>query len=133
MDRPMNWWIRAYLLFAAVQGLGIGLTGLLVPAEMQIPLRITPLNARFVAALYVAGGVGVLWAALRARTRAEARLFVLAFTVATLLILIVSVVHVDRFKNEPVTYAWFGLFGVATLALATLFVIRRAALRVAPA
>ena len=41
------WWLRAYLAFAAVQGLGIGLTGLLVPAEMQIPLRISPLNARF--------------------------------------------------------------------------------------
>jgi hypothetical protein len=55
--------VRVYLVFAAVQGFGIGLTGLLIPAEMQIPLRLTPLNARFVAALYVAGGVGVLLAA----------------------------------------------------------------------
>ena len=60
MERPMTWWIRAYLVFAAVQGFGIGLTGLIVPAEMQIPLRITPLNTRFVAALYIAGGIGVL-------------------------------------------------------------------------
>ena len=69
----MNWWIRGYLLFAAAQGFGIGITGMVVPAEMQIPLRITPLNARFVAALYVAGGIGVILAAL-ARRRSEARL-----------------------------------------------------------
>src|SRR5712691_13412984 len=75
MDRPMNWWIRGYLLFAAVQGFGIGLTGLIAPAEMQIPLRVTPLNTRFVAALYIAGGIGVLLAALT-RRRSDARLFV---------------------------------------------------------
>ena len=50
---------------------------------MQIPLRISPLNTRFVAALYVAGGVGVLWGAFRARSKAEARLFVLAFNDTT--------------------------------------------------
>src|SRR5262249_3205509 len=91
-ERPMNWWVRGYLLFAAVQGFGIGLTGLLVPAEMQIPLRITPLNARFVAALYVAGGIGVLLAAL-SRRRAEARLFVVGFGVATLLIFLLTALH----------------------------------------
>src|SRR5919199_1793959 len=92
MDRPVRWWLRAYLVFAAVQGLGIGLTGLLIPPEMQIPLRISPLNARFVAALYVAGGVGVLWAAF-ARRRSETRLFVVGFGVATTLILVLTLPH----------------------------------------
>jgi hypothetical protein len=46
----VTWWIRAYLVFAAVQGFSIGLTGLLSPADIEIPLRITPLNARFVGA-----------------------------------------------------------------------------------
>jgi len=49
-----------------VQGFGIGLTGLIAPSEMQIPLRISPLNSRFVAALYIGGGVGVLLAAFLA-------------------------------------------------------------------
>lgn len=92
----MTWWLRAYLVFAAVQGFGIGLTGLLSPADMQIPLRITPLNARFVAALYVAGGVGVLWGAFSQR-RTQARLFVVAFTVATALILAVTLLHWSDF------------------------------------
>ena len=95
----MTWWLRAYLGFAAVQGFGIGLTGLLVPAEMQIPLRVSPLNARFVGALYVAGAVGVLWAAF-ARRREETRLFVLGFGLATGMILILTIVHWPEFMAD---------------------------------
>jgi hypothetical protein len=99
MGRPMTWWIRAYLLFAAAQGLGIGLTGLLVPAEMQIPLRLSPLNARFVASLYVAGGLGLLLVAFRKR-RLEARLFVLGFGLATALILALTLLHWGDFMAD---------------------------------
>ncbi|HEX8969732.1 MAG TPA: hypothetical protein VF937_17750 [Chloroflexota bacterium] len=109
MDRPMNWWIRGYLLFAAVQGFGIGLTGLIAPSEMQIPLRISPLNARFVAALYVAGGIGVLLAAV-SRRRAEARLFVVGFAVATLLILVLTGLHWSDFMADPLPHRPVWLF-----------------------
>src|ERR1700704_537171 len=109
MDRPMNWWIRGYLLFAAVQGFGIGLTGLVVPSEMQIPLRITPLNTRFVAALYVAGGIGVIMAALSKR-RSEARLFVVGFGVATLLILILTLLHWSDFMGDPLPHRAVWIF-----------------------
>jgi hypothetical protein len=95
----MPWWIRAYLGFAAFQGFGIGLTGLLLPAEMQIPLRISPLNARFVAALYIAGGVGLLWAAC-ARRRTETRLFVIGFGLATAMILVLTLVHWSEFMAD---------------------------------
>ena len=84
-ERARDWWIRGYLIFAAVQGFGIGLTGLLVPSEMQIPLRLSPLNARFVAALYLGGAIGVLLIAFKSR-RTDARLFVIGFGVATGLI-----------------------------------------------
>src|SRR5947209_6480018 len=97
------WWIRAYLAFAAIQGLGIGLTGLLFPSEMQIPLQISPLNARFVAALYIAGGVGVLLGAF-ARRRAEARLFVLSFAFATTLILVLTIAHWSEFMADPLPH-----------------------------
>jgi hypothetical protein len=99
----MTWWIRAYLLFAAVQGFGIGLTGMIAPAEMQIPLRITPLNTRFVAALYLGGGIGVLLAAL-ARRRSEARLFVVGFGVATGLIMLVTAIHWSDFMGDPLPH-----------------------------
>jgi hypothetical protein len=104
MDRPTTWWIRAYLLFATVQGLGIGLTGLIVPAEMQIPIRdISPLNHRFVAALYVGGAVGVLLAAL-AKRRSEARLFIVGFGFATGLILILTGLHWSDFMADPLPH-----------------------------
>jgi hypothetical protein len=109
MDRPMNWWIRGYLLFAAVQGFGIGLTGLLVPPEMQIPLRMTPLNSRFVAALYVAGGIGVILAALSKR-RSEARLFVVGFGIATVLILILTLLHWSDFMADPLPHRAVWIF-----------------------
>jgi hypothetical protein len=87
VDRPLPWWLRAYLLFAAVQGWALGATGLVSPGDVQIPLRMSPLNARFVAALYLAGGIAVLLAAF-SRRRAEARLFVVGFAFATTVILI---------------------------------------------
>jgi hypothetical protein len=59
VQRWLDWAIRGYLVFAAVQAFGIGLTGLIFPPEMQIPLRLTPLKFRFTGALYVAGGVGI--------------------------------------------------------------------------
>jgi hypothetical protein len=118
----MPWWIRAYLVFAAVQGLGIGLTGLLMPAEMQIPLRISPLNTRFVAALYIAGGVGVLWAAF-AQRRAETRLFVLGFGIATALILVLTIVHWSEFMADGLPHRPVWIFDyVADPILALLIV-----------
>jgi hypothetical protein len=119
----MPWWIRAYLGFAAIQGLGIGLTGLLLPAEMQIPLRISPLNTRFVAALYVAGGVGVLWGAMRARRKSETRLFVLGFGLATGLILAVTLLHWSDFMGDPLPHRPVWIFDyVADPLLALLLV-----------
>ena len=109
MDRPMNWWIRGYLLFAAAQGFGIGLTGLIMPPEMQIPLRMTPLNSRFVAALYVAGGIGVILAAV-AKRRSEARLFVVGFGVATVLILMLTLLHWSDFMADPLPHRAVWIF-----------------------
>jgi hypothetical protein len=123
MERPMTWWIRAYLLFAAVQGFGIGLTGLIAPAEMQIPLRITPLNARFVAALYIGGGIGVLLAAL-SRRRSEARLFVVGFGVATGLIMLVTALHWSDFMADDLPHRPVWLFDyIVDPLLAVLLVV----------
>ena len=121
----MSVWIRAYLIFAAVQGLGIGLTGLLLPAEMQIPLRLSPLNARFVAALYIAGGVGVLWAAVRARKPSEARLFVLGFTLATGLILVVTLLHWEDFMADALPHRPVWIFDYVVDPILGLAIIAR--------
>ena len=105
----MRWWLRVYLVFAAVQGLGIGLTGVLTPAEMQIPLRLSPLNARFVASLYVAGGLGLLLVAFRKQQR-DARLFVLGFGLATGLILALTLLHWGDFMADELPHRPIWLF-----------------------
>ena len=121
----MPWWIRAYLGFAAVQGLGIGLTGLILPAEMQIPLRISPLNTRFVAALYIAGGVGVVGAAF-ARRREEARLFVLGFAVATGIILVLTILHWPDFMADTLPHRPVWIFDYVVDPILGLVVIQAA-------
>jgi len=100
LDQAMTWWLRAYLLFAAVQGIALGITGFVDPPGIQIPLRMSDLNARFIGALYLAGGVGVLLAAF-VRVRREARLFVLGFGAATALILVITLLHWGELMSEP--------------------------------
>jgi hypothetical protein len=59
-------WLRVFLLINVVQDFAIGF-GLIAPAHIVVPLKgLTPLNARFIAALYLGGGVTILLAALSA-------------------------------------------------------------------
>ena len=60
MNRSMTWWIRAFLISSALRGLLLGINGLLNYHEISIPLQFTPLNAAFVAGLYLAGTIGLI-------------------------------------------------------------------------
>jgi hypothetical protein len=95
---------------------------MLAPPEMQIPLRISPLNARFVAALYLAGGIGTLLAAF-ARRRSEVRIFVIGFGLATGLILVLTIANWAEFMADPLPHRAVWIFDyVADPALAVLVV-----------
>ena len=111
MDRALAWWVRAYLIFAAFQGLGLGVTGLVSPDDIQVPLRMSPLNERFVAALYFAGGVGVLAAAF-SRRQSGPRLFVLGFAFATAVILLLTLAHWNDFMADGLSHraSWIGAY-----------------------
>jgi hypothetical protein len=98
----MPWWLRLYLLLGMAQGLSLGITGLVAPGEMQIPLRISPLNARVAAAMYTAAALGLLVAAVG--RRAHARLLVLCFALATTVILIVTLLHWTDFMAAPLPH-----------------------------
>ena len=105
----MNWAVRGYLVFAAVQAFGIGLTGLIAPLEMQIPLRLTPLNYRFVAALYVSGGVGIALALIAPRL-IQRRLVTFAFGLATLLVLVLTIIHWQEFMGDDLPHRQIWIF-----------------------
>jgi hypothetical protein len=101
--------IAGYLIFAALQAFGIGLTGLIIASEIQIPLRLTPLNARFVGALYVAGGVGIVLA-LFAPRRESKRLMCVGFGLATLLILCLTLLHWSDFMGDDLPHRAVWIF-----------------------
>lgn len=98
--------LRAFLFVGAVQGYAIGLTGLLTPASIVgFPLETTPLNDRFVASFYLAGAIGLTLTALAGRAD-EMRVLTVAFSVVTLLLLVVTIGYWSEFTNDGVPYPW---------------------------
>src|SRR5262249_42727951 len=81
------------------QALSIGGTGMLTPEDIQIPISFSPLNARFVAGLYLAGAVGV-FLTLFVRRLADGRIFVIGFGLRTTLILGVTLLHLPELTAE---------------------------------
>ncbi len=102
----MPWWLRAYLLIGAVQGLAIGLTGLFRPAHVVgFPLPTTPLNTRFVASFYMAGAAGLIASAI-VRRAVDARIFLFGFVAVTALLLIATVWYWSTYTAGGIPYPW---------------------------
>jgi phosphoglycerol transferase MdoB-like AlkP superfamily enzyme len=100
------WWLRAYLLVGAVQGLTIALTGLLRPAHViGFPLVTTPLNTRFVASFYLAGATGLI-ASAAAHRAVDTRIYVVGFTVVTTLLLVATVWYWSTYTAVKIPYPW---------------------------
>jgi hypothetical protein len=126
----MPWWLRAYLLLGAVQGLAIGLTGLFRPAHVVgFPLQTTPLNTRFVASFYLAGATGLIASAV-ARRAIDARIFVVGFVAVTALLLTATVWYWSTYTAGGVPYPWvtsYVLEPIAGAAILRHLRLRRAA------
>jgi hypothetical protein len=119
---PVPWWLRAYLLLGAVQGLAIGLTGLFEPAHVVgFPLATTPLNTRFVASFYMAGAAGLIASAL-VRRAVDTRIYVFGFVAVTSLLLLATLWYWSTYTASGVPYPWLlsyvlePIAGVAILA-----------------
>lgn len=123
MNRTMTWWIRLFLISSALRGLLLGFNGLLDYREISIPLQFTPLNAAFVAGLYLAGTVGLILT-LFARDRAEARPFLIGTAVVTTLLLTVTGMHWAEFETtlSPKLVGWVGSYVFDPIAI-TLIVV----------
>jgi hypothetical protein len=104
--RGVPWWLRAYLLLGALQGLAIGLTGLFRPAHVVgFPLQTTPLNTRFVAAFYLAGATGLIASAV-VRRAADARIYLFGFVAVTTLLLAATLWYWSTYTAGGVPYPW---------------------------
>jgi hypothetical protein len=129
--RPTPWWLRAFLLVNVVQDFGLGLSGLLVPAHILIPLKgLSPLNARFVGSLYLSGGIVILCAALVRRV-VDARIALFSLFVITALVLGMTFAYWARFTVAGVPKLWMLTYVVdpvvVPVAVVTLGVVRPAA------
>jgi hypothetical protein len=100
------WWLRAYLVVGALQGLAIGLTGMFRPAHVVgFPLATTPLNTRFVASFYLAGAAGLI-ASAAVRRAIDARIYVFGFIAVTTLLLIATLWYWSTYTADGVPYPW---------------------------
>jgi hypothetical protein len=100
------WWLRAYLLVGAVQGLAIGLTGMFRPAHVVgFPLLTTPLNTRFVASFYLAGAAGLIASAV-VRRAIDTRIYLFGFVAVTTLLLVATLWYWSTYTADGVPYPW---------------------------
>jgi peptidoglycan/LPS O-acetylase OafA/YrhL len=100
------WWFRAFLLVNVVQDFAVGVTGLRGGEHILVPLEdLSTLNARFIAALYLAGGLAILLAALAPRVEDTAPV-VLAFWVITILVAVVTYAYWDDFTATGTPVMW---------------------------
>ncbi len=70
--------------------------------------------------------IGAFFAA-RENSAAAVRNFLISSLGLALLVLLASVLHFDRFKPGPVTWVWFGFFGLAALVFALALLRQRQA------
>lgn len=108
-ERAVPWWVRAVLWLTAAQALLL-LLALVEPRNVNllVPWPATPLNARFIASLYVALGVGVVLASLSSGFR-EMRIVLVGVGAATALLLVLTVVRMTLHPRELTTFPLFWL------------------------
>jgi len=108
--------------FLIVQAVVFGALGLLLLLAPDIgaaywPWTLPPVLGQVYAAFLLTFSVGAAQAARETAPRAI-RDFLIASLGLTVLVLLVSAVHLDRFKPEPVTGVWFAAFGLGAVAFA---------------
>lgn len=107
MAQPLPWWLRAIFVLVAAQAL------LLVAAFFQPPLisllvpwPASPLNARFIAAIYTALGLGVLLCSM-ARSFREVRIVLFGIGFATGLLFLLTLYRLIAYPGELTKFPLF--------------------------
>jgi hypothetical protein len=120
MEKTVPLWLRLYFGANVLQDLALGI-GLILPASIPFPLAITPLNARFIGALYVAAAIGMALSAL-APTRADVRIFVIGFGIVSVFVLFVTVLYWSDFTARRVPILWLVTYTADPIVTALTFV-----------
>src|SRR5258708_25793509 len=113
------WWVRAILILVAFQALllaGVFFQTDLV--KLLVPWSATPLNARFIAALYTSLGLGILVAAF-ARQILQARIVLFSIGLATALLFIITLPYIPALNPFPTM--WMTFYTIDPLLVAFAF------------
>ena len=107
----MPWWVRLVLLVAAAQALLL-VAALVDPAQVKllVPWPASPLNARFISALYVSLGAGVALSST-AKRFVEVRIVLFGIGMATVVLLVLTIVrmavHPGELQKFPLVWLLF--------------------------
>jgi hypothetical protein len=114
--RPIPLWLRVLFLINVVL-LAPQAVGLFSPANIPFPVAVTPLNARFIGALYLAAAVGMILSAV-GDDLADIRIFLFGFAVIALLVLVVTIAYWSDFAAKRVPVIWLATYVVDPVAAA---------------
>ena len=120
------------LIVQAVVLGALGLVLVLAPqsAAAYWPWTLPPVAGQLYGCFFLTFCIG---AALAARETSSTAVqdFLIASLGLSVLVLLASALHVDRFKPEPVTWVWFAAFGIGAIAFAGALLVQRRALALA--
>jgi hypothetical protein len=107
MAQPLPWWLRAIFLLVAAQALLL-LAALFQPPliSLLVPWPASPLNARFIAAIYTALGLGVLLCSM-ARSFREVRIVLFGIGFATGLLFLLTLYRMIIYPGELTKFPLF--------------------------
>ena len=114
--RPIPTWLRALFLINVLL-LAPQVIGLFLPSHIPFPVTVSPLNARFIAVLYLASAIGMVLSAF-GEDVADIRIFLFAFGVISLLVLAVTLIYWSEFAARRVPAIWLLTYLVDPVAVA---------------
>jgi hypothetical protein len=109
-------WLRLFFLFVLLQALFVA-SALVRPnlISLFLPWEASPLNARFIAALYAMGAISALLCMV-ARRYAEVRILLVGMGLVTGLLLLITVPHFGEFTADNFPYRWTIFYIIDPLA-----------------
>lgn len=120
MDRSIPWWLRIAFLFITIQAFDFILTMFRPDLILSLePWTATPLNARFIASLYLATGIGVLLCAL-GRNFLQIRIVLIGITVATSVIFVFTLYRLYFYPGEvsKLPVPWLAIYAIDVILMA---------------
>ena len=114
-------WLRLYFLFVLAQALLVGSAIIQPPLiTVVLPWDASPLNARFIAALYLMGAISALLSLLAARY-AEVRISLIEIGFVTGVLLLITVPHFGEFTPQNFPYRWTIFYTIDPLVSALIW------------